>query len=78
MRKIVISVVANKDRPRFGGLAIHVEEDRMESETWYANPGRKLELLEPLLNELTARSEEFRDPMVIRTIADLETVRQAV
>ena len=76
MRKIVISVVADKDRPRFGKLAVHVEENGLESETWSPNPVRKLELLEPLLKELTARSEEFKDPLVARTISDLKMVQQ--
>jgi hypothetical protein len=76
MRKIVISVVADRDSLRFGKLAIHVEEDRMESETWSPSPGRKFELLESLLNELISRSEEFKDPLVTRTISDLRIVQQ--
>ena len=76
MRKIIISIVADKDSSRYGKLAVHVEEDRLESETWYPDFARKFELLEPLLNELTARSEEFRDPLVSRTIADLEIIQQ--
>ena len=76
MRKIIISIVADKDSPRYGKLAVHVEEDGLESETWYPDPAGKLELLEPLLNELTARSEGFKDPLVERTIADLEAIQQ--
>jgi hypothetical protein len=78
MRKIVIGIVADKDSPQFGKLAVHAEEDRMESETWSPNPVKMLELLEPLLKELTARSEEFKDPLVVRTIADLKTVQQEI
>ena len=76
MRKIVISVVSDKDSPRFGKLAIHVEEGRMESEAWSPSTVRKLEVLEPLLKELTARSEEFKDPLVTRTISDLKIIQQ--
>jgi len=32
--------------------------------------------MKTLLNELTARSEEFKDPLVNRTIADLQMVQQ--
>jgi hypothetical protein len=76
MRKIIISIVADKDSSRYGKLAVHVEEDGLESEAWYPDLTRKFELLEPLLNELTARSEEFKDPLVNRTIADLEIIQQ--
>ena len=76
MRKIAISIVADKDSARYGKLAVHVEENGLESEIWYPDPARKSELLESLLNELTARSEEFKDPLVNRTIADLKTVQQ--
>jgi hypothetical protein len=76
MRKIIISIVADKDSSRYGKLAVHVEEDGLESEAWYPGFNRKFELSEALLNELTIRSEEFRDPMVNRTIADLEIIKQ--
>ena len=76
MRKIAISIVADKDSARYGKLAVHVEENGLESEAWYPDPGRKLELLEPLLNELTARLKEFQDPIVKRTISDLKIVQQ--
>ena len=78
MRKIVISIVADKDSLRYGKLAIHVEENGMESEAWYPDPARKSDLVKPLLTELTARSEEFKDPLVTRTIADLETVKKGM
>ena len=76
MKKIVISIVADKDSPRYGKLAVHVEENGMESETWYPSLTRKSELVEPLLNELILRSEEFKDPLVNRTITDLEIVHK--
>ena len=78
MRKIVISVVADKDSPRYGKLAIHIQENGLESEAWYPGPSRKSELLGPLLKELTARSEEFKDPLVNRTIADIKAVQEEV
>jgi hypothetical protein len=78
MRKIVISVVADRDSPRYGRLAIHIQENGLESEAWYLDPPRKSKLIEPLLNELVSRSEEFKDPLVSRTITDLKTVQQEV
>lgn len=76
MKKVVISIVVDKDSSRYGKLAVHAEENGMESETWYPDRTRKSELMKPLLNELTARSEEFKDPLVNRTIADLQIVQQ--
>jgi hypothetical protein len=76
MKKIVMSIVADKDSPRYGKLAIHIQENGMESEAWYPDSNRKSKLLEPLLNELVSRSEEFKDPLVTRTITDLKTVQQ--
>lgn len=76
MRKIVISVVADRESPRYGKLVIHVEENGLESEAWYPDPSRKSKLLEHLLNELIAHSKEYQDPMVNRTIPDLRTVIQ--
>lgn len=78
MRKIVISIVTDRESPQQGKLAIHVEENGLESEAWYPDSDRKSKLLETLLNELTARSKKYQDPMVNRTIPELKTVKQDV
>ncbi|MFO7739685.1 MAG: hypothetical protein R6V46_14490 [Desulfatiglandaceae bacterium] len=76
MRKIVISIVTERENPQKGKSAIHVEENGLESEAWYPAPDRKSKLLESVLNELIARSKEYQDPMVNRTIPELRTVKQ--
>jgi hypothetical protein len=76
MKKVVISIVLDKDSSKYGKLAIQAKENGVESDIWYPNHARKFDLMKTLLNELTARSEEFKDPLVNRTIADLQIVQQ--
>jgi len=76
MKKVVISMVLDRDSSQYGKLAIQAKEDGAESEIWYPDRTRKFDLMKTLLNELTARSEEFKDPLVNRTIADLQIVQQ--